>query len=97
MGTGGSRGSGCGWSATWSVVSDDAEAWARFTALREGLAARGWIKHRNFEIVARFGTADQFEYVAEFVALMGGSPEAITSGTVYPRSMRSPISLGRAA
>ena len=78
-------------------VSDEAEAWARFTAVREGLAARGWIEHRNIEIVARFGTADQFEYVAEFVALMGGSPEAITSGTVYPRSMRSPISLGRAA
>jgi len=32
-------------------VSDEAEAWARFTALREGLAARGWIEHRNFEIV----------------------------------------------
>ena len=45
-------------------VSDEAEAWARFTALREGLAARGWIKHRNFEIVARFGTADQFECTA---------------------------------
>ena len=60
--------------------SDDAEGWARFTAFREGLAARGWIERRNIEIVARFGAADPVRmqrHIAEMVAL---APDVLVSG-----------------
>src|SRR5205823_13661627 len=60
--------------------SDDAEGWARFTAFREGLAARGWIERRNIEIVARFGAADPVRMQRHVAELVGLAPQVIVSG-----------------
>jgi putative ABC transport system substrate-binding protein len=60
-------------------LSDDAEARARFTAFREGLAALGWIDGRNIEIIARFGTASADRTRAVVEELVRLEPEAIVT------------------
>src|SRR5262245_65902762 len=62
-------------------VSDDQEAHARVTALKQGLQELGWIDGRNISIETRFagGDADRIRtHAAELVAL---APDVIVCHT----------------